>query len=261
MVLVKKILLLVGIFIYIAMAILVKIILLIFKPSLRLRAISCWTRVFNRFLRVIFKIRVIIEGERSYLNETGNFIVSNHLSYLDGIVLGSLFALIYVSKSEVKKWPLLGWMVSVAETIFIDRKRKYKSFDYIQETTQMLKRRLNALVFPEGTSTNGERLYPFQSLHFQAPLNAKCSVLPVVITYTKINKEVVNLKNRDKLCWYGQEKFYQHLCQVLELKNIETKVKIHPKIDLANLSNSDYSRKDLSEWLYKIILPDYPLFK
>lgn len=260
MILGKTIFLILGIFIYIAIALFINI-LIFFNASLRLRIVSRWTRIFNRFLRILFKIRVIIEGSHLYLRESGNFIVSNHLSYLDGVVLGSLFALIYVSKSKVKSWPLFGWMTMAASTIYIDRKRKYKAMDYIQETTQMLKRKLNVLVFPEGTSTNGERLFPFQSVHFESSLNVRCPVLPLVITYTKINKEAVNLKNRDKICWYGQEKFYSHLCKMLTLDSVEAKVKICPKIDLANISNVNYSRKVLSESLYKIILPYYPLFK
>ncbi len=206
-------------------------------------------------------IKVIIEGNSSCLNEGGNFIVSNHLGYLDGIVLGSLFAVIYVSKSQVKQWPLFGWMTMVSGTIFIDRQRKNKSADYVQETSRMLKRGINVLLFPEGTSTNGESLFTFQSVHFQSPLNSAAPVLPVIITYTKIDKEEVGLTNRDRVCWYGQVKFHQHIRQVLELNNIEAKVVIYPKIDAAIFLKEGYSRKDLSETLHKIISSNYPLFK
>lgn len=216
--------------------------------------------MFNRFLRLIFRIKIIIKGERSALKERGNFIVSNHLSYLDGIVLGSIFPVIYTSKSEVRHWPILGLMTEVGGTIFIDRKRKTRSDDYIRETTQMLKRKVNVIVFPEGTSTNGAKLLPFQSIHFQAPLNSSSPILPVAINYTKINQEDVGLEIRDKVCWYGQVKFHEHLPGILKLDSIEAKIVIYPKIDLANLSDTDYSRKELSESLYRIIEKNYPLF-
>jgi len=261
MVIYKKISLLLGILIYILMALLLKIILLPLTLSGYFRIISCWTRIFSRFLRFFLKIRVNIAGDLSRLKERANFIVSNHLGYLDGIILGSLFAIIYTSKSEVMRWPLFGWMSEAGETIFIDRKRKFKSADYIQEVTEMLKRKVNVLVFAEGTSTDGGQLRPFQTIHFQPPLNAKSWILPVTISYTKINAEEVNLKNRDKVCWYGQINFYQHLLEVLKLNSIEAKVVIHPKIDSAGFLNAGRSRKDLSEALHEIIARNYPLFK
>lgn len=260
MVIVKEIIIILGIFIYIAVGLIIKIPFLFILPSIRFRIISQWTRVCNRFLRFMLRIKVIVEGDYSRLSERGNFIVSNHLSYLDGVILGSLFPVIYVSKSEVLKWPLFGWMTMTGDTIFIDRKRRFKSVDFVQEASLMLKRKVNVLVFPEGTSTDGEKLLPFQAIHFQPPLNARCSILPVVINYTKINKEEVNLNNRDKVCWYGQVKFYQHLLRALELGNIEARVVIYPKIDLANPSNSGYSRKDLSFAIHKVISNNYPLF-
>lgn len=261
MIIFKKLSLIMGIFIYIIIGFGLRIFLLSVSPSVRFRSISRLTKMFNRFLRLIFRIKIIIEGERSALKERGSFIVSNHLSYLDGIVLGSIFPVIYTSKSEVRHWPLLGWMTEAGGTIFIDRKRKTRSVDYIQEATQMLKRKINVIVFPEGTSTNGAKLLPFQSIHFQAPLNSRCPILPIAINYTKINQEDVGLENRDRVCWHGQVKFPEHLLGVLNLESIEAKIVIYPKVDLASLSGSDYSRKELSEALYKIIERNYPLFE
>jgi 1-acyl-sn-glycerol-3-phosphate acyltransferase len=261
MAIVKETCLIFLIFFYILISLGIRLIFSFFGSSVHLRILTSWTNIFTKFLRFLLKIKIIIEGNGRYLNEYGNFIVSNHLGYLDGIVLGSLFRVIYVSKSEVRKWPLFGWMSAAGETIFIDRKRKIKSPDYLQEATQMLKQKLNVLVFAEGTSTKGERLFPFQSVHFQAPINAQSPILPITITYTKINKEKVNLENRDKLCWYGQIKFYKHLLNALRLNNIEAKVVIHPKIVPASFLREGYSRKELSEATHKIISESYPLFK
>lgn len=246
------------ILIYILVTIILRIILLLFPSGLRFRMIGLWTRIFDRFLRSFIRIRVVIEGDSSLLAESGNLIISNHLGYLDGILLGSLFALVYTSKTQMKSWPLLGWMSLVSGTIFIDRKKKARVPDYIQQTADMLKRRVNVLVFPEGTSTNGERLLPFQPIHFQAPLIARSGIVPVSIIYTRVNKEAFGPDNRDRVCWYGQVSFYQHLLSLLESGEIEVKVVLHPKIDL---SGNDYSRKDLSQILYKIIASSYPLYK
>lgn len=260
MVALKEILLFTGVSGYSLVGAFLRVISFI-NPPLGLRYISRWTRIFCRFLRFILKIRVVIEGDAASLDENGNFIVSNHLGYLDGVVLGSLFAVVYISKSQVKNWPLFGWMTQAGRTIFIDRKRKNKSLDYIQETVKVLKRKINVLIFPEGTSTKGERLYPFQSVHFQSPLDAGSPIVPVVITYTKINGEKVTLKNRDSVCWYGQNKFSEHVRGVLQLTSIEARVVVGPKINPDTFQNYGYARKDLSEFLHNNMANSYPLFR
>jgi 1-acyl-sn-glycerol-3-phosphate acyltransferase len=260
MIIFKKSALICGIFIYIVTGIIINTIFSI-CPFIRFRIISHWTRMFNRFLRFILRIKIVIEGDSSVLNENGNFIISNHVSYLDGVILGSLFAVVFVSKSQVRNWPLFGWMTEVGGTIFVDRQRKNKSVDYIHQTTRMLKRKVNVLVFPEGTSTDGEKLLPFQSIHFQSPLNSKSQILPIAIKYKKINAEEISRDNRDKVCWYGQIKFHKHLLKVLQLNNIQVEVVIYPKIYLTDSQDGNHSRKSLSELSYKIILNNYPLFK
>jgi 1-acyl-sn-glycerol-3-phosphate acyltransferase len=261
MIIFKEVSLILGIFIYLATAVGIHILLFLINPSLRLRVISHWTRLFNKLLRLILRIKIIVEGRQSRLNENGNFIISNHLGYLDGVVLGSLFAVVYISKSQVKSWPLFGWMTQAAGTIFIDRRKKHKSADYISQTSKVLKSKTNVLVFPEGTSTNGERLLPFQSVHFESPLISSSSILPVSVCYTRVNDQEINPLNRDKVCWYGKMRLIEHLRDVLRLRNIEVKIIIHPKIELDSQSASFYSRKQLSESLHKIISSDYPLFQ
>ncbi len=257
----KFISLFLGIFIYIIIAAGLQFLLFLTVPLLRLRIISLWTRVFNKFLRFIFRIKIVITGERKRLNENGNFIISNHLGYLDGIVLASLFPVVFVSKNEVKSWPLFGLMTRVAGTIYIDRKRKQQSLHYIYRTAHTLKRKANILVFPEGTSTNGEKLLDFQSVHFEAPLTAGSAILPITLYYTKINGQEVDSQNRNKVCWYGQMKLVPHLLGLMRLDNIEVKVIVHPKIESGAQLMSYYSRRQLSESLHKIISADYPLFK
>ena len=256
----KQLLLILGIVIYILLALLINVIFFFFR-TFRLRLLSGLTKALCGYLRFILNLKVLIEGDTAGLREKGNFIISNHVGYLDGIILGSLFPLVYVSKSDVKKWPLFGWMSMAGGTIFVDRKRKEKSQDYIQEASRMLKRKINVLVFPEGTSTNAERLRPFQSVHFQAPLEAKSPIQPVSITYLYIDGKDVGLDNRDKVCWYGQVKFNEHIAGVLKLKKIVAKVVIHPKIGPEALSRYDNSRKNLSEALHSFYCEKYPLFK
>lgn len=227
----------------------------------RWHILSLWTKTCNQLIRKIFKIKVIIQGDSSVFREKGNFVISNHLSYLDGVVLGSLMPLVYVSKSEVISWPLFGWMTQVAGTIFIDRKRRLKSVRYVQDIAERLKEKINVLVFPEGTSTNGEGILPFQSVFFEAPIIYGANILPLTIYYTKVNGESLSVLNRDKVFWYGQIKMTRHILQAIKLKNIEVEVIVHPKINAISHPADATFRKSLSNSLRQTILKAYSPIK
>lgn len=259
MFLVKITFLFTAVFAYILLTVLVRI-LFCLHASLRLALITGLTQVLASFLLFMLGIKVVIEGEKSCLQEKGTFVISNHLGYLDGLILGSILRIIYVSKSQVKKWPVFGWMASVSETVFIDRQRKTKTSDYITKAEGLLKSGVNLLVFPEGTSTNGLVLRPFQSVHFQAAINAGASILPLLITYTKADNLEVIAGNSDTVCWYGQVAFFRHILGVLRMKNIQAKITILPRIEPAEYLENALSRKELSEKLYRLICQHYPLF-
>lgn len=253
--------LILALLVYIIIAWLLKIFLLSIFSSFYFKILSDLTKAFSRFLRLILNIKAVIEGQTNLLKEKGNFIISNHLGYLDGIILSSLFASVFVSKSEVKSWPLFGLMAQAGGTIFIERRSRIKSIGYVEKAVLMLKRKVNILIFPEGTSTNGERLFDFQTVHFQAPLDVAADILPVAINYNKVNAGKITSVNRDLVCWYGQISFFPHLLRVLKLKSIEARVRIYPKIHLDESPYSGYSRKTLGEFLHKMLVNNYPLFR
>lgn len=256
----KGIALIAGILVYIAIGFVLRILLFLSSPAIYFKFISRWTRLLCRFLRTIVNVRVALEGNISGLKEHGNLIVSNHLGYLDGVILGSLCDLVFVSKSQVKSWPLFGLMSQIGGTIFIERGKRNKSVNYIQQARVLLEHKINVLVFPEGTSTNGERLLPFQSVHFQAALDAQASILPIGIRYSKINQQDVHPGNRDILCWYGQKKLHKHVHEILKLKTIAVTLTVYPAINTGAQATAGYSRKDISGVSHRVIAQSYPLF-
>src|ERR687891_1052253 len=74
----------------------------------RWKIVSRLTRSLARFWRTILNIKVIVEGNERQLERGGYVIISNHVSYVDGIVLGSLFPVVFVTKKEVRSWPIIG---------------------------------------------------------------------------------------------------------------------------------------------------------
>jgi len=208
---------------------------------------------FSALLKILLNIKVSVEGERDRLGSGGYCIVSNHLGYVDGIVLGSIFPVIYVSKKEVRGWPWIGWWTVLGGTIFIDRKSKDKIPLFVAEMSEKLRRKANVLIFPEGTSTDGERLLPFQSAHFAAPLRARAAIVPVTLSYKRIDDQPLSTDNRDRVYWYGDMEFLGHFWGLLALRSIEVTVKVHPKIETSGHKNDSLGRKELSQACYDSI--------
>jgi 1-acyl-sn-glycerol-3-phosphate acyltransferase len=258
----KGTLLLLAVFAYIFFGLLIHLFIIFLKPSFRHRLISNCSRLLAITIKNILGIKLRLEGELSYSKENGNFIVANHQGYLDGIILSSLFPVIFVTKLQVKSWPVFGWMSQVGSTIFIDRKRKLGAMDFVAKISDMLKEKINVLFFPEGTSTDGSRILPFQQGYFQAPINSGSTVIPVTIQYTKINSQDISAINRDKVFWYGQVKFAEHLFEVLRQKEIEVRIIIHPKIETSAYDFTQASsRKELSEAALQAIAGDFTPIK
>jgi len=257
----KGTLLLLSVFIYIFIGLFVHL-FTFFVLNIRLRIMSDLTKRLSSFIRTVLCIKLHIEGERSYFKERGNFIVSNHLGYLDGIILSGLFPVIFVTKLQVKSWPIFGWMSRAGCTIYIDRKRKLGSMDFVAEISNALKNKANVLFFPECTSSDGSEILPFHQGYFQAALNSGSSVIPVTIQYTKVSSENISLANRDRVFWYGQVKFPRHLMGVLKEKGMEAKAVIHPKIETSAYDPTQAaSRKEISESSLQAIAADFSPIK
>ncbi len=112
--------------------------------------------------------------------------VSNHISWMDILVLGSLTPIHFLSKHEVKTMPVVGWLATRAGTLYIKRGRSSSTLDANIEIATALKQKHNALVFAEGTTTDGH-IKKFHSRMMQSAINAHAMVQPIAIFYPLIN--------------------------------------------------------------------------
>lgn len=243
---VKGAMVILSIFLYMIFCLLIYP-LMFFWPVKRLKLTSRCTMALSTAIRRIIGIKIQIKGNLSYFKENGNFIASNHVSYLDGIILSSLFPVLFVTRLQVRSWPVFGWMSRLGGTIFVDRQKKTSSAGSITRISGILKKKINVLFFPECTSTNGSLILPFRSGCFQAPLNSGSDVVCATIQYLTINSQPVTVLNRDKVFWYAQVPFGLHLLQLLRQKEIVARVTIHPKIYCGDMDSAlPSSRKILS---------------
>jgi lyso-ornithine lipid O-acyltransferase len=222
-------------------------------PS-RWKIVSRLNRNFTLLVRLILNIKVTVAGDEGQMERGGYVIIANHVSYVDGIVLGSIFPILFVSKREVKRWPIVGQWNILCGTVFIDRQRKEEVGSLVDEMSRKLKQEANILLFPEGTSTNGEKLLPFQTVPLAAPLRSRSIIVPATIAYKNIDDAPVTPANRDLIYWYGDMDFVSHFWKLLALRNVEVLVTIQPQIECFHYENSSAGRKKLADDCYNRVL-------
>jgi 1-acyl-sn-glycerol-3-phosphate acyltransferase len=220
----------------------------------RWKIISRLNRNFTLLMRVILNIKVTVEGDEGQLERGGYVIIANHMSYVDGIVLGSIFPIVFVSKKEVRSWPIVGLWNILCGTIFIDRQHKQEVGLLVEEMAAKLKQEANILLFPEGTSTNGERMLPFQTVPLAAPLRSRSIIVPTTIAYKSIDDRPVSAANRDLIYWYGEMDFISHFWKLLSLRSVEVLVTIQPKVECFRYPDNSLGRKRLAEDCYNRVL-------
>ena len=147
---------------------------------------------------------------------TGGAVVSNHLSYLDILLYSSVQPFVMVAKTEVRGWPLLGWMTAQAGTVYVERGGGPKTYPAVNAAmAEAYRSGLPVLFFPEGTTTDGAAVLPFRRGLFHSVLNNDVSLRTVALRYSLDDCEtnVGATVGRD-VCWWGEMEFAPHLFAV-----------------------------------------------
>ena len=201
--------------------------------------------IFHKLLIWLLSVKIKSEGNKQKSKEC-NLFVCNHISYLDIPILGSSMPLRFIAKSEVKDWPIVGFLSKLARTIFIKRVRsdsvyqKNKIFDLLSAGEKLL-------IFPEATTSDGNRVLPFKSSAFSAVENENFIIQPLVIIYSHLNGVPINRWLMPVIAWYGDMELNPHLTIIKDIKFITVKI-----IYLDCINTNDFSnRKNLSKYLEK----------
>lgn len=143
---------------------------------------SPWPSRFLAAAARICGVRVRIEGARL---EPHTFVIANHTSWLDILILGGFAGTAFVSKAELEKTPLLGWLADQNRTLYIDRAQRGGAHKQVKRIAESLDHPQPLAVFPEGTTGSGRHLLPFRTtlLEAVAPPPPAASVRPVAVDY------------------------------------------------------------------------------
>ena len=143
---------------------------------------SNWPPRFLRHAALIAGVRPRVEGTPLGPH---TFIIANHTSWLDILLLGGWCGTAFVSKAELEKTPLLGWIADQNRTVYIDRSARRDSHGQVRLITEALEHHQPLTIFPEGTTGSGRHLLPFRSTLMEAvaPPPKGVSVRPVAVDY------------------------------------------------------------------------------
>lgn len=194
--------------------------------------------VYHRFVCRLMGARITVVGTAV---KGGVLLTANHTGWIDIPVLSAVAPVSFVAKQEVNRWPFFGTLARLQRTVFVRRERS-KAL----EDRDNIRRRLSdgdALVlFPEGTSSDGNRVLPFKSSLLSAAELAlgedtqgaarHAPVQPVSVSYVGLHGVPMGRENRPLIAWYGDMDLLSHLWEALGAGPIDVVVELHPPLTI-----------------------------
>jgi lyso-ornithine lipid O-acyltransferase len=200
-----------------------------------------YPHAYHRFLCRMFGIRLIVVGKP--IRDRGVLMVANHSGYFDILIMSATTHVSFVAKSDVASWPLFGLMAKLQRSIFVERSRRHQ----VAQARNLVRDRLKAgdtlVLFPEGTSTDGNRVIPFKSALMGAVESELgvgpdgkvryVPVQPVSISYVACHGIPLGRENRPLFAWYGDMDLLPHVWEALKSGPLDVIVEFHEPISVA----------------------------
>ena len=205
---------------------------------------------YHRCCCWIMGLQVISHGKISTIQPT--LFISNHCSYIDITVLASQIPASFVAKAEVADWPLFGVLAKLQRTVFVERRVSRAAF-HRDEMRLRLEQRENLIMFPEGTSSDGNRVLPFKSALFsvaQQELDGQELVVqPVSIAYTRLDGMPIGRMLKPYFAWYGDMEMAPHMWILFGLGICRVEVIFHAPVTLRQYQ----TRKGLADHCHAVV--------
>jgi 1-acyl-sn-glycerol-3-phosphate acyltransferase len=214
--------------------------------ALDLRLARRLPMLYHRGVCRLFGLDVRTSGAISPVRPT--LFVANHSSYLDIPIFGGLLEVSFIAKAEVRSWPLLGLLARLQNSVFVDRR-----LGGMRDARAEIARRLalgdNLMLFPEGTTSDGNRVLDFYTALFGLPANlpgGRLLVQPVTLAYTRQNGMPIGHVGRSRFAWVGETSLARHFWRAIQGGRITVEVRFHEPVEGARFA----SRKALSQYCF-----------
>lgn len=162
-----------------------------------------------------FGVELSVQGNAP----THGLIVSNHLSYLDILAFSAALPCVFVSKAEVADWPIIGRFADQAGTIFVRREKQGDGPRANASIAECLRKGVRVVLFPEGTTTNGEHILRFHSTMLRPAIDAGEIITPAAIRY-----ELEDGVFENEVCWWGNLPLAPHLLNLLGKRAVKARI-------------------------------------
>lgn len=185
---------------------------------------------FHKIVCSLFALKVEVVGAPAA--DRRIVFLSNHLSYLDIEVIGSVIGGAFVAKKEVASWPLFGLLAKLQQTTFISRDPRAAE-EGKSKLDFALTKPTPLVLFAEGTSSNGTQVFPFKSTLFEMLLNKNIILQPLTIDLIAIEGcALTDPKQRDQYAYYGDSVLAPHLWAFAKSRGARIRLVFHPPLDV-----------------------------
>jgi len=194
---------------------------------------------YNRFLCRWLGIRISVTGQPA--SDHSVLFLSNHTSYFDILAISATAPVSFIAKSEVASWPFFGILAKLHGTVFVDRQRRSRTAQSRDEMAERLRAGDNLVLFPEGTSNDGNRVLGFKSALIGVAQSAALGhdtqilVQPVSIVYARVHGVPMGRQYRPNFAWYGDMELLDHLWDALVLGPVNVEIQFHDALEPASL--------------------------
>jgi 1-acyl-sn-glycerol-3-phosphate acyltransferase len=212
----------------------------------KLRLVKWWCK----HLLGIFNVRVIRYGNTppSYKIASNNMIIANHISWVDIHAINSILPIRFIAKSDIRNWPVFGYLASKANVMFIERGKRHTAARIVDMITCSLKAGDNLCLFPEGTTTDGTEIMPFKGSLIQSTIEAHTTIWPVAIRYPRHDGSA-----NTELAYAGDTTLMQSIQQILLQKSPVVELHFLAPISTIELADKDKDRRTLTLHIQQLI--------
>jgi 1-acyl-sn-glycerol-3-phosphate acyltransferase len=189
-------------------------------------AVMALTPLFCGTIAALMGLRITRVGRRHPLTL---IFVGNHVSYLDILVAGVGVGGVFVSRHDVKDWPVIGIFARLAGTVFLDRSSLRSAVVSSSEIVRRARQGVRIAIFPEGGTSEGDEVRSFKPFLLSGIAAAEFDVQPFTIRYTHIGSDPITPANRDLIHWYDPaQAFTSHGWQVMKQRYVRVRITFHP---------------------------------
>ncbi|CAM5516979.1 1-acyl-sn-glycerol-3-phosphate acyltransferase [Aquamicrobium terrae] len=199
-------------------------------------------RLWHRSIVRALGLRVHVHGALTARRPL--MVASNHISWTDIVVLGSLADVNFIARADMEGWPLIGWLSKLQRTVFVQRNRRRTAGSQAGEIATRLGRGDAMVLFAEGTTGDGNVVLPFKSTLFGAASMAisegageEVFIQPVAIAYTRLHGVPMGRRHRPHAAWIGDQDLGPHLMELLAEGAMDVEVHFGEPVAFSASSN------------------------